>query len=164
MLINGDVFELENKRYILLGLSFYNQRPLEVLYDTCRYIRTFYQNVKKKEDFLAMILFFNCVFAFIPYEDFLSDKPIENMIELEYGKLYFRIKFIKHEDITGYLVKNALVNPKLKRFMKYDVSEIEKKEKAEIQKVMPELYEFWFAEINAKNKARHFKKYMLYYR
>lgn len=83
MLKNGDVFNfnlLETKKYILLGLDFFQDRDLASLLDDIKFEQRLYPEIKDKDTvFFYNAVFFHTVFDFIPYEEYKSEKSITNI-------------------------------------------------------------------------------------
>ena len=142
MLRSGDIFNFkgENQKYILLGLDFFNDSDLYDSLKIIEFVRMENPNIKDKDTFLYMIVFFHSVFDFIPYEEFNPEKPIINVIHYGLNSMMTRrVNILKHKDITGYLLKNALVNANVKRYIELDIFEIFKRKKEQLLPYIPDL-------------------------
>ena len=132
MLSNGAVmkFKSDNQQFILLGINSYNDRGLELDLELIKQIRWFYPEIKDKDTFLFWVVFFSCVFDFIPYNEFKSDKPITQITHYSLSNMMKqKVKVLKNEDINLYLLKNSLVDVNIKRYIEYNIAEILKGKK-----------------------------------
>lgn len=132
MLSNGAVmkFKSDNQQFILLGLNFYDDRCLESDLELIKHIRWFYPEIKDKDTFLYWVVFFSCVFDFIPYNEFKSDKPITQVTHYRlHDMMKQKVKVLKNEDINLYLMKNSLVDVNFKGYLEFNIAEILKSKK-----------------------------------
>ena len=135
MLKSGSVvkFNLSNQKYILLGLNSYNDRDLELDVEIMREVRLLFSRIKDKDIFIFMVVFFTSDFDFVPYDEFKSEKPIKNVFHYSLLDMASqRVKVVKNEDINLYLMKNALVNENVKKYLKLDIGEILKRKKEQL--------------------------------
>lgn len=142
MLKSGSVvkFNLDNQKYILLGLYFYNDRDLELDLEIIKKVRLFYPEIKAKDTFLFLVVFFSSIFDFIPYDEYKNDSPITTATHFSLKTMMKqRVKVLKHEDIKLYLLKNSLVNANVKRYLNYDIVDIFKRKKEQLLPYIPDL-------------------------
>lgn len=135
MLSNGAVmkFKSDNQQFILLGINSYNDRGLELDLELIKQIRWFYPEIKDKDTFLFWVVFFSCVFDFIPYNEFKSDKQITQITHYSLSDMMKqKVKVLKNEDINLYLLKNSLVDVNLKSYIDFDIADIFKRKKEQL--------------------------------
>lgn len=98
-------------------------------------------NLKDKENTLnARKQFVNSILTASMNEEFNPEKPIANVMQYSLNNLMtLGVNVVKHEDIKGYLLKKALVNANVKRYLNYDIVDIFKRKKEQLLPYVPDL-------------------------
>ena len=103
-------------------------------------VRLFYSEIKDKDTFLFLVVFFSSIFDFIPYDEYKMDKPITTVMHFSlHTMMKQRVNVLTNEDINLYLLKNSLVDVNLKSYIDFDIANIFKRKKEQLLLHIPNL-------------------------